>query len=281
MYLGEIFYLDARINRIKELRNTKVQIGNNVDFDNYDISFQNVDFSYSGKNKKVINNVTFTAKQNQITALIGPSGCGKSTLLKLLSGLYDYDSGRILIGGHDIKTVDTECLFKKISVVFQDVVLFNTSIMENIRIGNTNATDDEVREVARIAGCQEIIDRLPEGIQTIVGENGAKLSGGERQRISIARAILKDAPIILLDEIAASLDVENEAKIQEGLNKLIKNKTVVIISHRLKSIQNVNQIILLDEGKVVSNGTHDEIYNESQLYRNMIEKSDLTEVYSY
>ena len=281
MYLGEIFYLDARINRIKELRNTKAQIGNNVDFDNYDISFQNVDFSYSGKNKKVINNVTFTAKQNQITALIGPSGCGKSTLLKLMSRLYDYDSGRILIGGHDIKTVDTECLFKKISVVFQDVVLFNTSIMENIRIGNTNATDDEVREVARIAGCQEIIDRLPEGIQTIVGENGAKLSGGERQRISIARAILKDAPIILLDEIAASLDVENEAKIQEGLNKLIKNKTVVIISHRLKSIQNVNQIILLDEGKVLSNGTHDEIYNESQLYRNMIEKSDLTEMYSY
>lgn len=281
MYLGEIIYLDARINRIKELRNTKVQIGNNVDFDNYDISFQNVDFSYSVKNKEVINNVTFTAKQNQITALIGPSGCGKSTLLKLMSRLYDYDSGRIFIGGHDIKTVDTECLFKKISVVFQDVVLFNTSIMENIRIGNTNATDDEVREVARIAGCQEIIDRLPEGIQTIVGENGAKLSGGERQRISIARAILKDAPIILLDEIAASLDVENEAKIQEGLNKLIKNKTVVIISHRLKSIQNVNQIILLDEGKVVSNGTHDEIYNESQLYRNMIEKSDLTEMYSY
>lgn len=281
MYLGEIFYLDARIKRIKELRNTKVQIGNNVEFDNYDISFQDVNFSYSEKNKKVIDNVTFTAKQNQITALIGPSGCGKSTLLRLMSRLYDYDSGQILIGGHDIKTVDPECLFKKISVVFQDVVLFNTSIMENIRIGNTNATDDEVREVARIAGCQEIIDRLPEGIQTIVGENGAKLSGGERQRISIARAILKDAPIILLDEIAASLDVENEAKIQEGLNKLIKNKTVVIISHRLKSIQNVNQIILLDEGKVVSNGTHDEIYNESQLYRNMIEKSDLTEMYSY
>ncbi len=153
MYLGEIFYIDIRIKRIKELRNTKVQIGNNVDFDNYDISFQNVDFSYSGKNKKVINNVTFTAKQNQITALIGPSGFGKSTLLKLMSRLYDYDSGQILIGGHDIKTVDTECLFKKISVVFQDVVLFNTSIMENIRIGNTNATDDEVGEVVRIAGC--------------------------------------------------------------------------------------------------------------------------------
>ena len=217
----------------------------------------------------------------EVIGIVGNNGVGKSTLLKLMSRLYDYDSGQILIGGHDIKAVDTECLFKKISVVFQDVVLFNTSIMENIRIGNTNATDDEVREVAKIAGCQEIIDRLPDGIQTIVGENGAKLSGGERQRISIARAILKDAPIILLDEIAASLDVENEAKIQEGLNKLIKNKTVVIISHRLKSIQNVNQIILLDEGKVVSNGTHDEIYNESQLYRNMIEKSDLTEVYSY
>lgn len=281
MYLGEIFYLDARVNRIRKLRNTKIQTGENVDFSNYDIVFKNVDFSYSDKNKKVIDNVSFTAKQNQITALIGPSGCGKSTLLKLMSRLYDYDSGEITIGGYDIKKVDAECLFQKISVVFQDVVLFNTSIMENIRIGNIKASDDEVKKAAEIAGCQEIISRLPEGFQTIIGENGAKLSGGERQRISIARALLKNAPIILLDEIAASLDVENETKIQEGLNNLIKNKTVVIISHRLKSIQNVDQIVLLNEGKVVSTGNHKEVFENSVLYRNMIEKSNLAEKYKY
>lgn len=198
-----------------------------------------------------------------------------------MSRLYDYDSGEITIGGYDIKKVDAECLFQKISVVFQDVVLFNTSIMENIRIGNIKASDDEVKKAAEIAGCQEIISRLPEGFQTIIGENGAKLSGGERQRISIARALLKNAPIILLDEIAASLDVENETKIQEGLNNLTKDKTVVIISHRLKSIQNVDQIVLLNEGKVVSTGNHKEVFENSVLYRNMIEKSNLAEKYKY
>jgi ATP-binding cassette subfamily B protein len=198
-----------------------------------------------------------------------------------MSRLYDYNYGKITIGGYDIKEVDTECLFKKISVVFQDVVLFNTSIMENIRIGDINASDEEVKRAAKLAGCEEIIEKLPEGYNTLIGENGAKLSGGERQRISIARAMLKDAPIILLDEIAASLDVENESKVQEGLNRLIRNKTVVIISHRLKSIQNVDQIILLNNGKVEAAGTHDEIYQRSKLYRNMIEKSNLTEEYKY
>ncbi|MBV4438238.1 ABC transporter ATP-binding protein [Clostridium tyrobutyricum] len=281
MYLGEIFYLDSRIKRIKELRNTKTQTGQNVEFSNYDISFDNVRFAYNQKNKNVVDCVSFTAKQNQITALIGPSGCGKSTILKLMSRLYDYNYGKITIGGYDIKEVDTECLFKKISVVFQDVVLFNTSIMENIRIGDINASDEEVKRAAKLAGCEEIIEKLPEGYNTLIGENGAKLSGGERQRISIARAMLKDAPIILLDEIAASLDVENESKVQEGLNRLIRNKTVVIISHRLKSIQNVDQIILLNNGKVEAAGTHDEIYQRSKLYRNMIEKSNLTEEYKY
>ncbi|WP_200886074.1 ABC transporter ATP-binding protein [Clostridium tyrobutyricum] len=281
MHLGEIFYLDSRIKRIKELRNTKTQAGQNVEFSNYDISFDNVTFAYNQKNKNVVDCVSFAAKQNQITALIGPSGCGKSTILKLMSRLYDYNDGKITIGGYDIKEVDTECLFKKISVVFQDVVLFNTSIMENIRIGDINASDEEVKRTAKLAGCQEIIEKLPEGYNTLIGENGAKLSGGERQRISIARAMLKDAPIILLDEIAASLDVENESKVQEGLNRLIRNKTVVIISHRLKSIQNVDQIILLNNGKVEAAGTHDEIYQRSKLYRNMIEKSNLTEEYKY
>lgn len=198
-----------------------------------------------------------------------------------MSRLYDYDEGRITIGEYDIKEIDTECLFKKISIVFQDVILFNTSIMENIRIGKINATDDEVKRAAELAGCDQFINKLPDGYNTLIGENGAKLSGGERQRLSIARAILKDAPIILLDEIAASLDVENESKIQESLNTLIKNKTVVIISHRLKSIENVDKIILFDDGKVDSVGTHSEIFTQSKLYRNMIEKSLLTEKYEY
>lgn len=281
MFLGEIFYLDARIQRIRELRNTATQKGWQIDFAGYDLVLENVEFSYSGQEQKVIKNVSFTAKQNEITAVIGPSGCGKTTLLKLLCRLYDYDRGKILLGGHDIKMVDTECLFVKISVVFQEVLLFNTSILENIRIGKITASDEEVRKAAKLAGCEEIIQRLPAGIQTIVGENGIRLSGGERQRISIARAILKDAPVILLDEIAASLDVENEGKIQKALNKLIKNKTVVIISHRLKSIQNVNKIVLLEKGRIAAMGTHQELLVVSPLYRSMLEKSNLTDAYEY
>ena len=280
MNLAEIMYIDSRINRIKELREVKIQTGEKAELNTYNIEFKDVEFSYNS-DRKIINGLSFTAKQGQVTALVGPSGCGKTSVLRLMSRLYDYDKGQILIDGKDIAKIDTDSLFEKISIVFQDVTLFNTTVMENIRIGNKNASDDEVKEAARLANCSEFIEALPDGYNTVIGENGGKLSGGERQRLSIARAFLKNAPIIILDEISASLDVENEMKIQESLNTLIKNKTVVIISHRLKSVENADKIIVLDNGKLNSEGTHKELMEKSALYRSMIEKSGLTEVYTY
>ena len=246
----------------------------------YGIQFKDVEFSYND-GQKIIDGISFTAEQNKVTALVGPSGCGKTTVLRLASRLYDYGKGQILIDGKDIATIDTDSLFDKISIVFQDVGLFNTSIMENIRVGNKNASDDEVKEAARLANCAEFIEALPDGYNTVIGENGSRLSGGERQRLSIARALLKDAPIIILDEISASLDVENEMKIQESLNTLIKGKTVIIISHRLKSIENADKIIVMNAGKIDAEGTHSELLQKSALYRSMIEKSGLTESYTY
>lgn len=279
-YLGEIFYLDVRIKRIGEIKDHAIQEGREIPLKSFDVELSNVSFAYE-EDQKVINGVSFTANQGEVTALIGPSGCGKTTLLKLISRLYDYESGSIKIGGYDIKNLATEQLFKYISIVFQEVILFNTSIMENIRIGNVRASDEEVKQAAREAGCEEFIKNLPEAYDTLIGENGSKLSGGERQRLSIARAILKDAPIIILDEIAASLDVENELKIQESLNRLIKNKTVIVISHRLKSIENADKIVVLNEGKVDALGKHEDLLKESQLYRNMIQKSLMTESHKY
>ena len=190
-------------------------------------------------------------------------------------------SGKIIIDGNDIKDIETESLFENISIVFQEVTLFNTSILENIRFGNKNASDEQVKEAARLANCEEFIEKLPEKYDTLIGENGSKLSGGERQRISIARAFLKNAPIILLDEISASLDVENEMKIQESLNKLIKNKTVLIISHRMKSIENANKIIVMENGKIESQGNHNELLEKSKVYNTMVKNSNLAENYSY
>lgn len=201
--------------------------------------------------------------------------------MRLISRLYDYDGGSILIDGKDIKDISTDSLFKDISIVFQDVTLFNTSVMENIRLGREDASDEEVRKAAELANCMDFIERLPEGFDTAIGENGAELSGGERQRLSIARAFLKDAPILILDEISASLDVDNEKKIQESLNKLIKNKTVIIISHRLKSIENVNKIVVIDNGVVETSGTHDELMNKSKVYKNLIQKTKLAEEFNY
>lgn len=278
--LAEIMYIDARINRIKELRNTPVQTGQQTELSNYDIEFQNVSFSYNDE-KKVVDKVSFLAKQGEVTALVGPSGCGKTSVLRLMSRLYDYDEGRILIGGKEISSIDTDRLFEKISIVFQDVTLFNTSVMENIRIGKKTATDEEVIQAAKLANCHEFITKLPQEYDTLIGENGSKLSGGERQRISIARAVLKDAPVILLDEISASLDVENEMKIQESLNTLIRGKTVVIISHRLKSVEKADKIIVMDNGKLDCEGSHDYVLKNSELYRNLIEKSGITERYIY
>ena len=209
------------------------------------------------------------------------SGCGKTTMLKLISRLYDADSGTVQIGGTDIREIHTDSLFKYVSIVFQEVILFNTSIMENIRLGRLDASDEEVIRAAKLAGCNEFVSRLPDTYQTIIGENGAKLSGGERQRLSIARAILKDAPIIILDEIAASLDVETEVQIQTGLNHLIQGKTVIVISHRLKSIENADKIVVMKAGTVEACGKHAHLLKQSPTYRKMIEKSNLAEKFNY
>ena len=278
--MTEMSYIEPAIVRIKEIKNAALQEGKDTDLSSYDIEFKNVSFAYN-KDAKVLKDVSFTAKQGEVTALVGISGSGKTSVLRLISRLYDYDSGSIEIGGKDIKNISTESLFKNVSIVFQDVTLFNTSIMENIRLGRESATDEEVKEAARLANCMDFIEKLPDGFNTLIGENGAELSGGERQRISIARAFLKDAPVLILDEISASLDVDNEKKIQDSLNKLIKDKTVIIISHRLKSIENVNKIVVIDEGVVETSGNHDELIKDSKVYKNLIEKTKLAEAFNY
>lgn len=278
--LLEIFYLSPKIKRLKEIKEQELQKGEDCAFDNYNIKLKDVFFSYN-EDRKVLKGVNFEAKQGEVTALVGPSGCGKTTILKLISRLYDYDKGQILIDGKDIKKISTESLFNKVSIVFQDVVLFNQSIMENIRIGRQDASDEEVKRAAELANCMDFIQKLPDGFDTSIGENGAELSGGERQRLSIARAFLKDTPILILDEIAASLDVDNEKKIQESLNKLIKDKTVIIISHRMKSIENADKIVVLENGKVESEGKHEELIEKSGVYRNLIEKTKMAEEFIY
>ena len=278
--MTEMSYIEPAIVRIKEIKNAVLQEGEDTNLSSYDIEFKNVSFAYN-EDAKVLKDVSFTAKQGEVTALVGISGSGKTSVLRLISRLYDYDTGSILIDGKDIKNISTESLFKNVSIVFQDVTLFNTSIMENIRLGRESATDEEVKEAAVLANCMDFIEKLPDGFNTLIGENGAELSGGERQRISIARAFLKDAPVLILDEISASLDVDNEKKIQDSLNKLIKDKTVIIISHRLKSIENVNKIVVIDEGVVETAGNHDELIKDSKVYKNLIEKTKLAEVFNY
>lgn len=247
--IAALSYLKIRINRMNEMERMPVQEGSDVRINgNYDICFDNVNFSYE-TGKKVLNDVSFTARQGEITALIGPSGGGKSTAAKLAARFWDVNSGRITLGGVDISTIDPEALLRNFSVVFQDVVLFNASVIDNIRIGRRDATDEEVLRVARLACCDEFVSKLPDGYQTVIGENGQTLSGGERQRISIARALLKDAPVVLLDEATASLDVENETLIQAGISELVKNKTVLIIAHRMRTIANADKILVLGNGK--------------------------------
>ena len=276
----ELFYIDPTVERIREIKNTEVQQGKDVEIQNFNVEFRNVSFSYDA-DTEVLNDVSFVAKQNEVTALVGASGCGKTSILRLVSRLYDCTGGEILVGGQEIQNVSTDSLFQKISIVFQEVTLFNVSVMDNIRIGRKGATDEEVKKAAELANCMDFIQKLPNGFDTLIGENGAELSGGERQRLSIARAFLKDAPILILDEISASLDVDNEKKIQESLNKLIKNKTVIIISHRLKSIENVDKIVVIENGVVENIGTHTELMMKSKLYNNLVEKTKLAEEFVY
>lgn len=273
-FMSMIVMLDAVVGRIKEIKTMPIQEGEkHMEITNYDIEFKDVYFGYD--NYSVINGVSFIAKQGEITALIGSSGSGKTTLTKLAARFWDIDRGKILIGGKDISKVDPEILLKNFSIVFQDVILFNSSIKDNIKIGKKDATDEEIAMAARIARCYDFIDKMPEGMDTIIGENGQRLSGGERQRISIARAILKNAPIILLDEATASLDVENESLIQEALSELIKDKTVIVIAHRLRTIRNANKIVLLNAGKVEAVGTDAELCKSSEFYKAILERSKI------
>ena len=271
-FMAMIVTLDGVVARIKEINTMPIQEGKQeMNPRDYSIDFKDVVFGY--EDYTVINGVSFTAKQGEVTALIGASGSGKTTLTKLAARFWDIQQGKILLGGEDISQIDPETLLKNYAIVFQDVVLFNASIKDNIRIGKKGATDEEVTRVAKIARCDEFIDRMPDGIDTVIGENGERLSGGERQRISIARALLKDAPIILMDEATASLDVENESLIQEALSELIKEKTVIVIAHRMRTIRGANKIVLLHQGKIEAMGTDAELRVQSATYRKMLEKS--------
>ena len=215
--------------------------------------------------------MSFTAKEGEVTALVGPSGSGKSTCARLAARLWDITAGRITVGGVDISTVDPEVLLTDYSMVFQDVVLFDDTVMENIRLGKRGATDEEVRAAAKAANCDEFVERLPQGYDTPIGENGAKLSGGERQRISIARALLKDAPIVLLDEATASLDVENESAVQTALSRLLQGKTVLVIAHRMRTVAGADHIVVLEDGHVAQQGSPAELIEQGGLYRRMVE----------
>lgn len=252
-------YLDVRISRMRQIDEMPTQTGKaGASVRRYDITFDQVTFAYQ-EGQEVLHDISFTARQGQVTALVGASGGGKSTIAKLAARFWDIDAGRITLGGRDISQIDPEALLAHYAIVFQDVVLFNASVMDNIRIGRSGATDEEVRQAARLARCEEFISQLPEGYDTLIGENGQKLSGGERQRISIARALLKDAPVILLDEATASLDVENETLLQQGLSELVRDKTVLIIAHRMRTIRRADQVIVLRDGRITESGSPEEL----------------------
>ena len=236
-----------------------------------DVVFKDVTFSYDDDSNPVLNNVTLTAKEGEVTALVGPSGSGKSTLARLAARFWDTNSGQVLVGGVDVATVDPETLLRDYAVVFQDVLLFDNTVMGNIRLGRRDATDQEVLAAASAANCDEFVCKLPNGYQTMIGENGSKLSGGERQRISIARALLKGAPIVLLDEATASLDVENESQVQEALSRLLAGKTVIVIAHRMRTVMNADKIVVLDEGRVVEQGTPQELLDAGGLFSRMVQ----------
>lgn len=269
--LAAIISTKTNVDRMNEILDHDVQSGDSKLTNNgYDITFDNVSFSYNN-NEKVLDNVSFTAKQGEITALVGPSGGGKTTVSRLAARFWDATSGNITVGGMNISNVEPETLLSLYSIVFQDVTLFNTSVAENIRLGKKGATDEEVLVAAKLANCDEFVQKLANGYDTEIGENGCNLSGGERQRISIARAFLKNAPIILLDEATASLDVENETLIQTALSKLIENKTVIVIAHRMRTVKNADKIVVLSDGKIAECDTPDKLMQKDSIFKHMTE----------
>ena len=295
MLLGEFFFMLIAVERKQAIVNYPAQTGSETFNPNgYDISYDNVSFSYNESTSKgaggiggssddnsmsdstannteedTVRGISFTAKQGEITALVGHSGCGKSTIARLAARFWDASSGTVSIGGVDVSTVEPETLLGAFSIVFQDVVLFNDTVYNNILIGNRNATREQVLAAAKAAQCDSFIEKLPQGYDTEIGENGYTLSGGERQRLSIARALLKDAPIILLDEATAALDPENETLIQHAISTLIKNKTVIVIAHRLRTVETADKIIVLNKGIIAETGTHSELMEKDGIYREM------------
>ncbi|MDO5715537.1 MAG: ABC transporter ATP-binding protein [Tissierellia bacterium] len=268
-FLMEFLYVTIPAERMREMLDYQTMTGEKISVDHYDIEVKDVYFSYG--DEPVINGVSFTAKQGEVTALVGHSGCGKTTLVNLMLRFYDVEKGRITLGGKDIQDFDPDYLLTNYSMVFQDVLLFNNTIMENIRIGKKDATDAEVLKAAKIAQVDDFVSKLPDGYKTMVGERGALLSGGERQRISIARAILKDAPIIFLDESTASVDADSETRIQNALSHLIKEKTVVVIAHRLRTIMNADKILVFEEGKIMEEGNSEELIQKKGIFYRMLE----------
>ena len=268
--IAEMFVSQVSADRMNEIYETPIAEGSETFAPKgHDIVFDHVSFAYDQKD--VLRDVSFTAKEGEVTALVGPSGSGKSTCARLAARLWDVTKGSIRVGGVDIATIDPEVLLRDYSMVFQDVVLFDDTVMENIRLGRRGASDEEVRAAARAANCEEFVRRLPKGYDTPIGENGARLSGGERQRISIARALLKDAPIVLLDEATASLDVENETKVQEALSRLLAGKTVLVIAHRMRTVEAADKIVVLDDGRVAEQGSPSELMAKRGLFRRMVE----------
>lgn len=266
--LTEIFSTDVLVKRMDDIKKEHINVEPfSAKTDDMSIKFDNVTFGYDDED--VLKNVTFTVKSGSKTALVGSSGSGKSTVLKLAAGFYKASSGNIFLGGTDISNVDDESLLKYYSVVFQDVLLFDGTIMDNIRLGNKNATDDEVIKAAKLANCDSFVSNLPNGYMTTIGENGKLLSGGEKQRISIARAIIKDAPIVLLDEVTSALDIQNENLIQKAVSYITKNKTVIVIAHKLNTIKDCDNILVFDKGKIVEQGTHEELLKQNGYYKKL------------
>ena len=268
--IAELIDMRLSLDRMRAIEGEPAQTGAMAfSPDGHDIAFESVSFSYDD-GRPVLSDVTFTAREGEVTALVGPSGSGKSTAAKLAARFWDADAGSVLVGGVDVSTVDPETLLGDYSEVFQEVVLFDNTVMENIRLGRRDATDDEVLAAAGAANCDEFVRKLPDGYQTMIGENGSRLSGGERQRISIARALLKNAPIVLLDEATASLDVENESQVQQALSRLLAGKTVMVIAHRMRTVMNADKIVVLDKGRVAEQGAPQELLDADGLFARMV-----------